>query len=918
MNNILKKLILVVFFFIHFINFSQEKENTISIELNEVTKLSAIKLIEQKSNYSFYYQTQWFENDSSLVTKNFLGAKITTVLNFLFKESTLNYFLLENTNIILTKNNRIHKSTYSKTDVVNTQLNNAIKSEPVFINFGESLVNKKIKTIKIGKENFNTKGFYTLSGYVRNEDTQEPIANLTLLVRAKNIYATTNLKGYYTIRLPHGSNIIEPLLSGIEKTKTKVIIYSNGTYNFGLLEFSQSLDEVVIESNYKRNTRTTVTGITQIKLAKIKTIPLVLGERDILKVATTLPGIKTAGEGSDGLNVRGGKADQNLFLLDNSVLYSPTHFLGLFSAVNPFTTKSVDIYKGFIPAEHGGRISSVFNLETKKSNTEKISGEASLGIVTSNISVEVPVVKNKSGLIIGARGTYSNWILKAIDNKSLNNSSASFYDITAKYNHDIDKKNSLILSSYYSSDMYSIASDTTNTYKNKIIAIEWSHKFNEKNNASFQLSNSTYEFDIDFDGKSINNFKLKYDINETNLKALMRYTYSETHKFVYGISSKLYNVNPGDIRPKGENSIITTFNTQKEKALESALFISDNISLNDKLSLNIGARLNLFSVLGSSTQRIYQDNSPKNDATVIGHTKSGDNETYKGLSFRFSSRYSFNDELSIKASFNNSYQFIHRLVSNTTASPTDKWKLSDLNIKPQEALQASLGIYKNIRGNKYEISLEGYYKEYKNILDYKVGASLLLNNHIETETLQGVGKSYGVEFLIRKNIGNLNGWLSYSYSRSLLKLDSEFLGERVNDGEYFPANYDKPHDLSVIMNYKLTKRYSFSANFTYQTGRPITYPIGKYLYQGNEIASYSDRNKFRIPNYYRFDFGINIEGNHKIKKIAHSFWNISIYNLFGRSNPYSIFFTTEEGKVKAYQSSIFPNPIPTITYNLTF
>ena len=840
------------------------------------------------------------------------------MLDYLFKDSDLNYFLFENSNIILTKNSRIHTSTYKYKEVTNSQVSEVKKSEPVFINFTESLENEKMKIVKIGKENFNTKAFYTLSGVVRKKNSKEPIANLTLLVRDKNIYTTTNSKGQYTLKLPYGSNIIEPLLPEIEKTKINLIIYSNGVYNFNLQEFSQSLDEVVIESSSKRNTRTTVTGIARIKLSEIKTIPLVLGERDILKVATTLPGIKTAGEGSDGVNVRGGKADQNLFLLDNSVLYSPTHFLGLFSAVNPFTTKSVDIYKGFIPAEHGGRISSVFNLETKKSNTEKISGEASLGIVTSNVSVDIPVVKGKSGLVLGARGTYSNWVLKAIDNKSLNNSSASFYDITAKYNHEINKNNDIVLSSYYSSDKYSIASDTTNTYKNQIIAAEWNHKFNEKNNASFQLSNSSYAFDIDFDGKLNNNFKLKYDINETNLKVLLKYSHSDTHKFDYGISSKLYNVNPGDISPKGEESIISTLQTQKEKALESALFISDNISLNTKLSFNVGARLNIFSVLGSGTQRIYQDNSPKSDATVIGYTKSGDNKTYNGLSFRFSSRYSFNDELSIKASFNNSYQYIHRLLSNTTASPTDKWKLSDLNIKPQEALQASLGIYKNINGNNYEISLEGYYKDYKNILDYKVGASLLLNDHIETETLQGEGKSYGVEFLARKNIGDFSGWLSYSYSRSLLKLDSEFSGESVNNGEYFPANYDKPHDLSIIMNYKLTKRYSFSANFTYQTGRPITFPIGKYFYQGNEIASYSDRNKFRIPNYYRFDLGINIEGNHKLKKIAHSFWNISVYNLFGRSNPYSIFFSTEEGKIKAYQSSIFPNPIPTITYNLTF
>ncbi len=915
MNRLIKNLSFIVLIFIHSVGFSQKDNKTITIELKGITKLNAIKLIEEKSNFSFSYQEQWFENDSILITKNFYNTNITNVIDFLLKNSALNYYIFEDQKIILTKNNRIHSSTYNRKQNINPKSHDTKKSEPVFIDFTESLKNKEIKIVKIGKENFNTKGIYTLSGIARKKSTKEPISNLTLLVRDKNIYTTTDSKGYYTLRLPYGSNIIEPLLPEIEKTKINFIMYNNGKYNFELEEFSQSLDEVVIGSNTKRNTKTAVTGISYIKPSEIKTIPLLLGERDILKVATALPGIKTAGEGSDGINVRGGKTDQNLFLLDKSVLYSPTHFLGLFSAVNPFTTKDVDIYKGFIPAEHGGRISSVFNLETKNSNTEKFSGEASIGVINSNVSVDIPIIEKKSGLIIGARGTYSNWILRAIDNKSLNNSSASFYDITTKYNHNINEKNDLILSSYFSSDKYSIASDTTNTYTNKIVAVEWKHKFNEKNKASFQLSNSSYSFKIDFDGKLNNNFKLNYSINETNFKALVKYNHSDIHKFDYGISSKLYNVNPGDISPKGTNSVISTFKTEKEVALESALFISDNINLNDKLSFNIGARFNVFSVLGSSTERIYRDDAPKSEATVIGN---GKNKTYNGLSLRFSSRYSFNDELSMKLSFNNSYQFIHRLLSNTTASPTDKWKLSDLNIKPQEALQASLGIYKNINGNDYEISLEGYYKDYKNILDYKVGASLVLNNHIETETLQGVGKSYGIEFLARKNSGDFSGWLSYSYSRSLLKLDSKFTGERVNNGNYFPTNYDRPHDLSIITNYKLTKRYSLSANFTYQTGRPITYPIGKYFYQGNEIAAYSDRNKFRIPNYYRFDLGINIEGNHKIKKIAHSFWNISIYNLFGRSNPYSIFFATEDGQIKAFQSSIFPNPIPTITYNLTF
>jgi hypothetical protein len=306
---------------------------------------------------------------------------------------------------------------------------------------------------------------------------------------------------------------------------------------------------------------------------------------------------------------------------------------------------------------------------------------------------------------------------------------------------------------------------------------------------------------------------------------------------------------------------------------------------------------------------------------VTGEVSYGNNEvikTYNGLSLRASARYFLDEDFSVKASVNNSFQFIHRLTNNTTASPTDTWKLSDANIKPQEALQAALGFYKNINGDDYEISLEGYYKTFENILDFKVGANLLLNEFIETQTLQGPGKSYGVEFLARKNTGAFNGWLSYTYSRSFLQLDSEFLEERVSNGEFFPTNFDRPHDLSLIVNYKLTQRFSFSGSFTYQTGRPITYPIGKYILDGVEYLLFSERNKFRVPDYYRLDLGINIEGNHKKKKLGHSFWNISVYNVLGRNNPFSIFFITENGRVRALQSSVFASPIPTISYNIKF
>ena len=916
----MKKTLLIVFTISCINLFAQEKEK-FTFNFNDVSLLEIVDQIEDKTPYDFSYIKDWFK-DYNKISVSFNEATISSILNTLLANTKINYFILDK-RIILSNNNKIYTSVYNtpieeSTNSIDTESDSA----PILIANTETSNKRRFKVIKIGKEGSSSKNKrYTLSGYVFNKNTNIPISDLVILNRAKNIYATTNQKGFYSIKLPYGVNTVETILSGVDNDKTKIVMYNNGTHNFKLTETIAQLDEIVITADVQKNVKSNVTGVSQIKTKEIKTIPLVLGERDIIKVATTLPGIKSAGEGADGVNVRGGKSDQNLFLLDNGVLYNPTHFLGLFSAINPFTTNDLKVYKGSIPAEYGGRISSVFDISSKNSNVEKFTGEASIGPVTSNISLEAPIVKGKSGLMIGARSTYSNWLLKSIDNEALNNSSISFFDVIAKYNHKFNDKNDIKASVYYSSDKYSIASDTTNAYKNRVISFEWNKRINEKNNGSLILSSSNYNFDIDYDGPSTTDFILNYNIDEVNMMLKMKYNHSKKHKINYGLSSKLYLISPGSIKPRDASSNVQPFSVNQEKALESAIYASDDITFSDKLSVNVGARFSLFSIMGKATQRLYADNSPKNQSTVIGTLEHGSNKiykTYNGLSLRLSSRYSLSEDLSIKGSLSNAFQYIHRLTNNTSASPTDIWKLSDPNIKPQEALQGSLGLYKNIDGNNYEISLEGYYKKYNNLLDYKVGASFLLNQYIETEVLQGDGKSYGAELLLKKNNGKLNGWISYSYSRSFLKLQSEFLEETVNNGSFFPTNFDKPHDLNIIANYKMTKRFSFSANFTYQTGRPITYPIGKYVTQGVQYLLYSERNKFRIPDYYRLDLGFNVEGNHKKNKLGHSFWNISIYNVLGRNNPYSVFFVTEDGNVKAYQSSIFSRPIPTITYNIKF
>jgi len=911
-----------------FCGLAQQKETPISISFDGLPLIEALERLENETTYDFFYLESWLVGQK--VSGDFEDASINEILETLLKSTILNFYIMNGERVYLLQNSQLYdalpdnyfgrkEALVDGSDIGYDDLQDA---GPLFVNSNDGVENAQQSTVRIGKENKNEKrNLFVLSGSAFNAKTKEPIPDLAIVLKGNNTGTTTNIDGSYRIELPSGENILETSGLGIQNSQTKVIIYNDGVYNFSLNESFEVLDEVVVQGNANRNVEEALTGVTIIETEKIKNIPLVLGERDILKVAVALPGVTNTGEGASGYNVRGGRTDQNLVLLDNGVIYNPSHFFGIFSALNPFSTGSAEIYTGNIPAEFGGRVSSVFDISTKKVNVDNFSGEASIGPVTSNIVLETPIVKGKSGLLIGGRATYSNWILNSLDDERLSNSKASFFDLVAKYDHAINDKNDIEATVYYSKDNFSITSDSIFDYSNRMGSLKWSHKFNDKNTANLILSNSEYRFGIEFDGDANDDFDLGYKNNETEVKIKMKYLHNKKHTFDYGIMGKLYSINPGDISPLSSDSNVRSLSIPREKALESAIFLSDSYEVNDKLLIDIGLRYSFYAALGDGIQRIYQEGLPKNDGSFLEIQEFDNNEfitTYGGPEVRLSTRYFLNPDFSIKASFNNGYQYIHTLSNNTPVSPTDAWKLSDTNIEPQQANQYSLGLYKNFDGNTFELSLEGYYKKQKNLLDYKVGAQLLLNEAIETEVLQGDGKAYGVELLMKKNFGKLNGWIGYTYSRSFIKLDSEFSEERVNGGSFFPSNYDKPHDVSIVANYKFTKRFSASANFVYQTGRPVTFPIGNFSFNNSEYAFYSDRNKFRIPDYYRLDLSFNMEGNHKIKKFAHSFWSLSVYNVLGRNNPYSVFFVTEEGDIKAYQSSIFAIPVPTLTYNFKF
>jgi hypothetical protein len=906
---------------------AQKSDSKISIIFDNLSIEEALSEIEKNTAYHFYYAESWL--DSTLIKGTYDAVSIENILEDIFENTLINFYILDQTTVILTKNSIIYDKLPEgffgkpKDTLRDSESTEALTTAvPTFFGRTNKSDRRKIKVYRIGKEDKNgARKNYRLEGTVTDRKSGEPLSNLSIIVKGKNTGAVTNEEGYYSIVLPSGNNILETRSLGIESILMQVILFNDGQLNFELEEDVERLDEVVLQADADKNVKKAITGATEIDVEKSKNIPLVLGERDVLKVATSLPGISTAGEGASGFNVRGGKTDQNLFLFDNAVIYSPQHFFGIFSALNSFTLGQVEIYTGSIPAEYGGRLSSVFDLRTKKATTDKLSGEGSIGPVTGNLALEIPVVKEKSSLMIAGRGAYANWILRSLDEESLNRSEASFYDFTTTYEHQINENNQIKGTAYTSRDDFSITSDSLFIYENRLFTLNWNHRINNKNNLNLTIANSQYAFDIQFKGNSSDNFKLGYKINETGLKLKLRKLISTRFVLDYGIASKLYTIEPGSLRPIGDESLVSPVEIAKQRGLESAVFISGDIDITKKLSVDAGIRFSIFNALGPSIQNTYQEGQPKSAETVIATTEYGTNEvieTYGGPEFRISARYLLAEDFSIKASFNNSYQFIHRLTNNTTASPIDTWILSDLNIKPQQSNQYAIGLFKNLKGNIYEVSLEGYYKTSDNILDFKTGSQILLNANIEREVLQGQGKAYGLEFLIRKNLGKLNGWLGYTYSRSFTKFDSEFNEERVNDGMFFPSNFDKPHDISIVANYKFTKRFSLSTNFVYQTGRPVTFPVGNFTFNGSQFVAFSDRNQFRIPDYYRLDIGFNVEGNHKKNKLAHSFWTFSIYNVLGRNNPYSVFFVSEQGKIKALQTSIFTIPVPSITYNFKF
>jgi hypothetical protein len=874
-----------------------------------------VNQIETSTPYRFYFEDPWI--DSVKVTGEFLNIPVPAMMKKVLAASRIQCYV-DSFKIILTNNVPIIEGIDFSSAGAGAQKNYSFLRE--FVPTAEaSAVEQKI--YEIGKKESVVKsGLVALSGYVRDRKTNEPIPSAYVYVENPQKGITTNVYGFYTIYLPPGPYLLKVQFTGMKTERRSILLHSPGQLDIGMEEDIISLKEVTVESERETNVTSVQMGSAVLDLKSMKNVPKVLGENDILKLAITMPGVKNMGEGSSGISVRGGNMDQNLMTVSDAPIYNPNHFLGFFSIFNADALKSSELYKSGFPAQYGGRLSSILDLQMKDGNKNNWGAQGGISPVTAQLMVEIPIVKEKTSAIVGGRSTYSDWILNSLSIKNLKNSNASFYDYFAKVSHQFSEKDALYFTFYGSKDKFRLTSDTLFSYGNQALSLQWRHQFNAGLQSLVSLTNSQYNYNIEYNRSPESAFNLGFDLKESSFKWDLN-LYRDRHKVDFGVQSKLYELHPGDLTPLGAGSTVISQSVQAQHGLENAAYIADNFDVTPRFSVYAGLRYSWFTFLGPNNVSYYTAGAPKDELTLAGTNSYSSGQavvTYHGPEIRLSARYTLPKESSIKISYNRTRQYIHMLSNTVAVSPTNTWTLSDPNIRPQIADQVSAGYYKNIPGNNLEVSMEIYYKEMQNVLDYKIGSELILNQHIEQDVLQGKGRAYGFEFLLKKKTGKVNGWIGYSYSRTLLQMQSLYKDETINNGQWFPANYDRPHTFNVVFNYRITRRYSVSSNFTYNTGRPITYPVGIYKLGVNYEINYSDRNAFRIPDYIRLDVGFNIEGNHKIKKLAHGFWTVSIYNVLGRHNPYSIYFTSKDGVISGYQLSIFGAPIPTITYNFKF
>ncbi len=750
---------------------------------------------------------------------------------------------------------------------------------------------------------------YTINGTVRNKVTGESIIGATVKVLSNQETITSNEYGFFSLTLPEGNYILEITSVGLIKLIKEIHLVADSTTDIYLDEYSKTLDEIVINNSIPgRSVSGTQMGAERLSIQEMKNIPLLFGENDPMKAIQLLPGIKAASEGNSGIYVRGGAVDQNLILLDEAPVYNASHLLGFFSTFNPDAMKDITVYKTGMPAQYGGRLSSVVDIRMNDGNNQDYYVSGGLGLISSKLNIEGPIQKNKSSFLVSGRTTYVDLFLKLSNDSVIKRNRIGFYDLNAKMNFNLGEKDKLFISGYFGNDHLNAGNNFGLNWGNSTATLRWNHVYSNRvfANTSLIYSNFNYGINLKLGANDVNIFS---QIRDWNLKEELQWHPGGGHKFRMGINSIYHVIQPGNVT----SSITSSFNNvvfQKRYSWENAFYFSDAWKLNDKWDVSYGLRLSGFSILGKGDFYNLDDKGKITDTIHIAGGKFL--KTYLNIEPRVALSFLLTNSSSLKVSYVKNSQNLHLISNSTSARPTDRWVASTNNIEPETSAQSSLGYYKNLSGIKYELTVETYYKDMENQIDYRDGSDITDANALETQLLYGKGRAYGIEFLLRKKTGRLTGWLSYTLSKSEKKI------EGINNNEWYNARQDRTHDVAIVGSYKLKKQWTLSANWVFYTGDAVSFPEGKYNIGTETFFYYTKRNGYRMPAYHRLDLAATKV--FKQKKHFTSELSFSLYNAYGRENAYSITFRDKKDdplKTDAVKTTLF-RFIPSITYNFKF
>ncbi len=863
--------------------------------------------LARQHSVRFYYRYQWLA--AHTVTASYQGTPLGQALTTELNKIGLTYTLLYNNHFIL------------------LPISAANTGNPA--NEPQAVVAEAVNRLAIGtSKQLNAQGLAVLTGAVVAAENNEPLIGATVTLQpADGSLATgtiTNINGGYQIAAPPGNYTVVFSYLGWQSEQKEVSLQGTGSLNTALFEETVQLGGVVISGRAAdANISNVQMSTTTLQISAIKKIPAFLGEADVVKSLILLPGVTTLGEGAAGFNVRGGDASQNLILFDGAPLFNSSHLFGFFSVFHPDIVSEATLYRGGMPARYGQRSSSVLEVNTKEGSYDQFSVKGGVGLVASRLMAEGPLAKNKASFAVAARQSYSDWVLDLANDIDINQSSASFYDLTAKLSYRPSHRNKINITGYHSQDRFRLAADTSYAYSNTLLTGRYSHSFGQRLVAYLGGFYSQYQYDIE-GLRPLFDFTLRSGIRHAGGDASFTWQAATNYRIDAGMLYGAYWFELGQQTPNSSNSTVSPVTLEEEQAVTWAAWTDHKLNLGKSTTLLLGLRYAQYQQRAPGQVRLYQPGTPRTAETVTDtlFQGSGNLATYNGFEPRASLKVGLAPTQSLKLSIGRMRQFIH-LISNTAAiTPLAFWKSSDSYLEPQVVDQVALGYFRNFMENTIEASVEVYYKQQNQVVDYKNGASLILNPALETELVATEGRAYGIELLVRKTLGRLTGWASYTLSKTERRTVTPFAEDQINQGSYYPADFDIPHNLTVATNYQITRRWRASANFVYNTGRPVSFPLTRYRINDVSVAYFAERNGFRIPDYHRLDLSVTLEGSNKRNKKWQGSWTFSIYNVYGRKNAYSVFFGTVPiqgfSTLEAFKLTVVGVPFPAITYNFEF